>query len=130
MTTATLPTRPAPPAFVPSPSGAEAPALSRREKAIQTTRARAATLTAQGYRFEPLPEAPMQFFCRRPVPLVDKRTGEIVEGYHCDATTGSCSCLAFANYGTCKHSHALALALREAAALLGPWLTVPVEVGR
>lgn len=123
-TTATLPTRPAPPAFAPLPCDVDAPAPTRREKAIQTTRARAATLTAQGYRIAPLGTGAGFYSVTTPERL-DRKTGELyVIDYTVDVIGQTCNCPMFEQHGLCKHLVATRAAVAEALRLAeGMWAT-------
>lgn len=100
-----------------------APAPTRRERAHATIAARAATLEQDGYTFEPITDAgPGAYWCQRPTPRIEKRTGELIEGYRLDLTDdgdGRCDCPAWQHYGQCKHLKALRTALERALRLLG-----------
>lgn len=102
----------------------------RVEKALKTTKERSLFLFQSGYRFEPDPHRPGFYFCRRPLPFIDKKTGEIVEGYWLDVTRGDtfCSCPQFNYAKDCKHRIALVRALRDAVDLLYPMLKKEYQV--
>lgn len=110
----------------------DAPRVSPRIiAAIETTKARAATLLMDGYTVEPIDAFRGYFFVRRPTPLVDRRTGEITEGYIVNVIDGTCDCpqfvhsLAATGDGQCKHCIAAREEVRKAFALLG--LLPPAE---
>lgn len=62
------------------------------------------------------------FFVRRPTPALDKKTGEITEGYEVSIGDKSCTCPMFrasGRVGECKHLNACREAVAEAARMLG-----------
>lgn len=90
--------------------------------ALETTRQRGETLLADGYRIEPINASSGVFFVRRPTPLLDKKTSEIVEGYEVSIGDKSCTCpmhRASGRVGECKHLNACREAIAEAARMLG-----------
>jgi hypothetical protein len=111
--------------------GSEIRLSPRIAAALETTRQRATTLLPDGYRIEPINASSGVFFVRRPAPLLDKKTGEITDGYTVDLGDGSCTCKMFEMSGavrSCKHALACREAVAEAARMLG--LTVEVGSGR
>jgi hypothetical protein len=99
--------------------------------ALETTRQRGETLIADGYRIEPINASSGVFFVRRPAPLLDKKTGEITDGYEVSIGDKSCTCpmhRASGRVGECKHLLACREAIAEAARMLG--LTVEAGNGR
>jgi hypothetical protein len=103
-------------------------ALRARDiKALTTTKIRATTLLADGYKVETT-EAPGIYFVRRPAPLVDRRTGEQIDGYTVDICQRTCNCPAHANLGDCKHIIATLTAIAEALSLVAPMLANPLRV--
>lgn len=90
--------------------------------ALETTRQRGETLLADGYRIEPVNPSSGVFFVRRPTPALDKKTGEITEGYEVSIGDKSCTCPMFrasGRVGECKHLNACREAVAEAARMLG-----------
>jgi hypothetical protein len=96
--------------------------------ALETTRQRATTLLPDGYRIEPINASSGVFFVRRPTPILDKKTGEITEGYEVSIGDKTCTCKMFEMSGAvreCKHLNACREAVAEAARILG--LTVEAK---
>jgi hypothetical protein len=90
--------------------------------AIRTTERRAETLLADGYKLEAT-DTPGIYWMARPTPLVNKKTGEVTEGYWIDLMDGcACSCRLYEVHGRCKHSIAAFEELRGAIQLLMPLL--------
>lgn len=112
------------------PQPIEIPQGERNQKALATTLENARLLSAQGYRLEPTPTAG-RFFCRRPDPVCDRTTGEVlVEGYDIEVWEGgvSCSCPAYERLGACKHAVWAWRKVANALRLVGAYLPRPIYV--
>ena len=114
----------------------EQPRLSVRDfKALQTTRQRGETLTADGYSFTPNQERPGIYEAKSEPRK--RRDGSLYHSCHTvDAYGGTCDCVAFSRFGECKHIIGLAKALQEAfeklneaLRLVGPLVSAPVAPG-
>lgn len=99
------------------------PALLKQRQvlAIATTRDRALTMRSEGYTIEAT-EREWLFFVRRPAPHVNRKTGEIIEGYLVDFLDAdvTCSCQQFLSCGDCKHRLFALVLVREMLTILGP----------
>lgn len=113
--------------------------LARDTKSLATSLELAKSLfTTEGYTLHVRHEAgPGRFFVQRPAPLLDRRTGELTEGYDVDIVAGTCGCPLFVRLAershlpgreclrpSCKHLAATQLEFARAYNLIAPFLAV------
>lgn len=103
--------------------------VSRRQKALATTRERGMSLIADGYRVLPIEGEPGRYFVQRPEPK-RLRCGTLLVGYTVDLTERdvTCTCDAFREIGDCKHRIGTIIEVARALRLVGPMLPNPFTV--
>ncbi len=97
----------------------------RQVAALATTRTKALAMKAEGYTLEPTSREWL-FFVRRPQPEVDRKTGEITEGYFLDFLDAdvTCTCRQFLSCGDCKHRLFALVEVRSMLTILGPSISL------